>query len=64
MLAGLLWPLILGTAYAVFVWYLWRETTAEARASLTTPLALTSPSLSTAGRTRADSESDGMVQVA
>jgi hypothetical protein len=29
MLSGLLWPLILVAAYAVFVWYLWRETTAE-----------------------------------
>jgi arsenate reductase (thioredoxin) len=26
MLSGLLWPLILLIAYAVFVWYLWRET--------------------------------------
>jgi arsenate reductase (thioredoxin) len=26
MLSALLWPLILLTAYAVFVWYLWRET--------------------------------------
>jgi len=25
MLSGLLWPLILLAAYAVFVWYLWRE---------------------------------------
>jgi hypothetical protein len=29
MLSGLLWPLILIGAYAVFVWYLWRETTVE-----------------------------------
>ena len=29
MLAGLLWLLLLLTAYAVFVWYLWRETTVE-----------------------------------
>ena len=29
MLAGLLWPSILLAAYAVFVWYLWRETTLE-----------------------------------
>ena len=29
MLAELLWLLLLLTAYAVFVWYLWRETTVE-----------------------------------
>ena len=29
MLTGLLWPLILLTAYTILVWYLWRETTAE-----------------------------------
>ena len=29
MLAGLLWPLVLLIAYAIFVWCLWRETTAE-----------------------------------
>jgi hypothetical protein len=29
MLAGVVWPSVLLTAHAVFVWYLWRETTAE-----------------------------------
>ena len=29
MLVGLLWSSILLTAYASFVWYLWRETIAE-----------------------------------
>src|SRR5215813_1237846 len=32
MLAGLLRPLTLLTAYAVFVWYPWRETTADEKA--------------------------------
>lgn len=32
MLSGLLWPLIILVAYAVFVWYIWRETGGMSRA--------------------------------